>query len=202
MIKNIVFDMGRVLIHYDAYDYTKKYVKDETAAEILFEEIFQSVEWIQLDRGILSEEDAISSICKRIPKELHVYVPVLFENWHKEIPPFDEMEKLVRDLKENGYHIYLLSNTSKRFHKFRVNIPALRYFDGEFISADYRMIKPELDIFRTFYQHFCLNPAECFFVDDSNVNIEAAGLTGMSGFIYRGNVENCKAAMRKEGIRI
>lgn len=194
--------MGNVLIRYDAYEYTKKYVKNEEAAKLLLQEVFQSVEWIQLDRGVLSEEDAIRSMCRRIPEELHPYVKILFENWHEDIPPYEEMEELVRSLKENGYHIYLLSNTSKRFYKFRKNIPALNYFDGEFISADYRMVKPEREMFLTFYQHFLLNPAECFFIDDHYPNVEAALATGMTGFIYRGDVEKCKTAMRKEGITI
>lgn len=202
MIKNIVFDMGKVLIRYDAYDYVDKYVVDKAVVSLLCEEIFQSVEWIQMDRGILKEEDAIRSICRRLPEQLQHYVPTLIENWHMEIPPYKEMEVLTKKLKENGYHLYLLSNTSKRFHKFCVDIPALTYFDGTFISADYRMLKPELLIFQTFYQHFQLNPAECYFVDDNNANIEAAKMTGMSGFIYRGDVEKCKNDMRKEGIRI
>lgn len=202
MIKNIVFDMGKVLIRYDAYEYVNKYVADQAVVPLLCEEIFQSVEWIQMDRGILEEEDAIRSICRRLPDELHHYVPMLIENWHMEIPPYDEMETLAKELKEKGYHLYLLSNTSKRFHRFCVNIPALQYFDGTFISADYRMLKPELVIFQTFYQHFQLNPSECYFVDDNNANIEAAKMTGMSGFIYRGDVEKCRIAMRREGIRV
>lgn len=194
--------MGNVLIRYNAYDYVKKYVSNEEAAKLLLEEVFQSVEWIQLDRGVLREEDAIASMRARIPAELHPYVQILFDNWHEDIPPYEDMEKMIAELKENGYGIYLLSNTSQRFHKFRVNIPALKYFDGEFISSDYRMVKPELEIFRTFYQHFLLNPAECFFIDDYYPNVEAAVATGMKGFIYRGDVEKCKAAMRKEGITI
>lgn len=202
MIKNVVFDMGKVLIRYDAYAYVNQYVNDKGAVNLLCEEVFQSVEWIQMDRGIVDEKAAMHSIESRLPEELRSYVPMLIENWHKEMPPYEEMELLTRQLKENGYRLYLLSNTCKRFHEFRVNIPALRYFEGEFISADYRMLKPELIIFQTFYQHFNLNPAECFFVDDNNANIEAAKMTGMSGFIYRGDVEKCRAAMRKEGIRI
>ena len=202
MIKNIVFDMGKVLIRYDAYDYTNKYVSEKEYVSVLCEEVFQSIEWIQMDRGILEEEDAIRSIQRRLPEKLQQYVPMLIENWHMEIPPYPEMKQLAKELQENGYHLYLLSNTSKRFHQFCIKIPALQYFEGTFISADYRMLKPEPVIFHTFYQHFQLNPAECFFIDDNNANIEAAKMTGMSGFIYRGNVEKCKIAMRKEGIQI
>lgn len=202
MIKNIVFDMGNVLIRYDARTYTDKYVKNKEEGDFLCEEVFRSVEWIKMDRGILTEEDAIDSIMERLPEHLQHYVPVLIQNWHTEIPPYMEMEDLAKALKENGYHIYLLSNTSVRFHEFRVNIPALKYFEGEFISADYGMLKPELNIFRSFYHHFLLNPEECYFVDDSNANIEAAELTGMKGFVYRGNIQALKNSMEKEGIKL
>lgn len=194
--------MRNVLIRYQAREYTSQYVKDMAEGDFLCQEVFQSVEWIQLDRGILSEEDAICSICKRLPQHLQHYVATLIEHWHTYIPPYPEMEKLVKELKQHGYKIYLLSNTSLRFHKFRVNIPALQYFDGEFISADYKMLKPEQIIFQTFLKQFDLRAEECYFIDDFNVNIEAAMFAGMKGFIYRGSIEVLRTAMQKEGIAV
>lgn len=202
MIKNIVFDMGNVLINYDAKKYTEKYALDGESSKLLYNEIFCSTEWIKMDRGVLSSDGAIASVQNRVPKSLHALVERLIYDWHTEIPPYPEMEELVIRLKECGYHIYLLSNTSSRFHEFRVNIPALKYFDGEFISADCKLLKPDFAIYRAFYEHFSLNPKECYFIDDSAANIEAAEVTGMEGFVYHQDVAMLKQMLILQGIGI
>lgn len=202
MKKNIVFDMGNVLIKYDAKKYAENYTFDEVSSKLLYHEIFCSTEWLKMDRGVLSSKEAIASIQGRVPTSLHTLVEQLIKDWHKEIPPYPEMEELVAELKELGYHIYLLSNTSSRFHEFRVNIPALKYFDGEFISADCNLLKPDFAIFHAFYEHFGLNPKECFFIDDSAANIEAAEVTGMEGFVYHGDIAKLKKKLVLQGIQI
>lgn len=202
MIKNIVFDMGNVLICYDAKKYTRKYVKDDESANLLYHEIFCSTEWIKMDRGVMNGEEAIASIQKRVPQSLYSMVKRLILEWHTEIPPYEEMERLVQRLKENEYHIYLLSNTSSRFHEFRVNIPALKYFKGEFISADCGLLKPDLNIYKKFFEQYGLDPKECYFIDDMATNIEAAEITGMKGYVYHMDIDRLKRAMRDEGITI
>lgn len=201
MIKNIVFDMGNVLILYDAQRYIKDYVDNEADKELLYYEVFGSVEWIRRDHGTMTESEAIESICKRLPQRLHQSVVTLFENWHKDIPPFPEMESLIERLKRAGYNIYLLSNTGDRYYTFRKNIPALRFFDGEFISCDWHLLKPDVAIFHTFCLHFGLNPAECFFVDDSPANIYGAQQAGMHGFVYYRNTEALERALKECGVR-
>ena len=90
----------------------------------------------------------------------------------------------MKELKDKGYGIYLLSNTCSRFHTFRENIPALRFFDGEFISADCHLVKPEPGIYLRFLEQFGLRPEECVFIDDVPLNIEAAIRCGFSGIVY------------------
>ena len=200
MIRNIVFDMGNVLIHYDAARYVQDTALPEADQQLLLEQLFRSYEWIQLDRGIINDEAALTSICRRLPQHLHQTAAHLLANWHKDIPPFPEMERLAQNLKNNGYALYLLSNTSAKFHTFRKNIPALQYFDGEFISADWHLLKPDVTIYRTFCQHFSLVPSQCFFIDDLAANIEGALQAGMQGFVYHGNQKALLAALADAGI--
>ena len=202
MIKNIVFDMGNVLISYDPLKYTSLFTDNEEDGELLHREVFKSVEWVKLDRGTITVDDAITSINTRIPERLHGKIKELFDNWHRELPSHDEIEALVIRLKNNGYKIYLLSNTSKAYHKFKSNIPAIKYLDGEFISAEYNMLKPELSIYETFYETFNLRPEECLFIDDNSANIEAAELTGMRGIVYHGDAVALEEAMSSYGIRL
>ena len=70
MIKNIVFDMGGVLINFDAQRYTARFVPDPADYELIRRELFRSVEWIRMDRGSITDEQAVSSVCRRLPERL------------------------------------------------------------------------------------------------------------------------------------
>lgn len=200
MISNIVFDMGGVLIRFDVNHYIASFAEDPADQELLRREVFRSVEWVQLDRGSITDSQATQSICQRLPEHLHPAVAAVFANWHQDIPPLDGIYDLVRDLKQAGYGIYLLSNTSSRYHEFRRNIPALRFFDGEFISADCGLLKPEKEIYERFFQTFSLESASCLFIDDNAANIEASIRAGMTGIVYHGDAEELRRKLREKGI--
>lgn len=202
MIKNIVFDMGNVLVLYDARRYIDAFCDNAEDGDLLMRNLFRSVEWIRMDRGTITQAQTIESVCKRLPQRLHHTVQLLLDNWHEDIPPLPEMEALVAKLKAAGYQIYLLSNTCDRYHEFRKNIPALKYFDGEFISADWGMLKPDPLIFTTFCQHFGLVPKQCFFIDDIAANIEGAMVAGMQGAVYHGNIDALVGELQAAGVGI
>lgn len=200
MIHNIVFDMGGVLINFDAQRYTARFVPDPADYELIHRELFRSVEWIRMDRGSITDEEAVACVCRRLPERLHQAVADILEHWHQDIPPLDGVYDLVEELKGKGYGIYLLSNTCTRFHSFRKNIPALRFFDGEFISADCHLVKPEPGIYLRFLEQFALRPEECVFIDDVPLNIEAAIRCGFYGLVYHGDPARLRRELRALGV--
>ena len=200
MFKNIVFDLGNVLVRFDAKGHVEKYVQDEKVVELIFNEVFRSKEWIQYDRGILTLDEVTALVQARVPDEYHDIIKSVVGNWRTELVPHTHMEGFVEELKSEGYKIYLLSNVSKLFYSFRNKIPVLANFDGEFISGDYGLIKPEKEIYLEFYKKFDLMPEECFFIDDLGINIESAERTGMKGFVYHGDLDKLRAHMEKLGI--
>lgn len=203
MIKNIVFDMGGVLIDFDAARYTARFVPDPADHELIRRELFRSVEWVRMDRGTITDEEVAAAVCARLPERLHQAVQDILDNWHQDIPPMDGVYDLVRELKEEGgYPIYLLSNTCSRFHDFRKNIPALRFFDGEFVSCDFHLVKPEPGIYLRFLEYFHLRPEECVFIDDDPRNIEAAIRCGMGGVIYHGDPAHLRNRLWELGVRV
>lgn len=202
MIHNIVFDMGGVLIDFDARRYTARFVPDPADHELIRRELFRSVEWVKMDRGTITDEEVIAAVCARLPERLHQAVREILDNWHQDIPPLDGIYELVRELKEEaGYSIYLLSNTCTRFHTFRQNIPALKFFDGEFVSCDFHLVKPEPGIYLRFLEYFHLRPEECVFIDDDPRNIEGAIRCGMGGVIYHGDTAELRRKLRALGVR-
>lgn len=202
MIKNIVFDMGGVLINFDAERYAARFAPDPADRALLRRELFRSVEWIQMDRGSITDEQAAAAVCSRLPRHLHAAVRDILDNWHQDIPPMDGICDLVAELKAEGYGIYLLSNTCARFHRFRENIPALRFFDGEFISADHHLVKPEPGIYQCFLKEFGLNGAECVFIDDVPLNVEGAVRCGINGIVYHGDPGLLRRRLREMGVNV
>lgn len=197
MIRNIIFDMGNVLVNYEPKEYIGQFADDQDI-EILYNIIFNSIEWLQLDRGSISEEDAKSIFYSKLPRRLHPAIYEILENWHENLHEKNEMFYLVKQLKSCGYNIYLLSNTSKRFYHYSKKIPALRYFDGTIISADELLLKPDLAIYKRLLDKYDLKPEQCFFIDDHVPNVEAAVFLGMRGFVYKNNIKNLRYELAKE----
>lgn len=202
MIRNIIFDMGGVLIRFDREFFIKRLGVDDGDGRILMNEVFRSLEWARLDRGSITEADAIDSICGRTPARLHDAVKSLFTAWERPILPIEGMYELVRELKDNGYGIYLLSNASIRQQEYWPDIPVSTFFDGTIISADVSLVKPQPEIFSLLCSEFSLLPQECFMIDDMPQNIEGAFEAKMPGFIFNEDVLKLRAAMKRMGIKV
>lgn len=192
MIKNIVFDMGKVLVKFEPLKYIAHYTSDEKDTQILLDEVFGSKEWIGLDHGKIKQHDAVTSICKRIPTHLHDATADLIHNWYKYREPIEGMENIIIDLKARGYNVFVLSNISSIYHELKKYIPALQQIDNEFLSYQWHLLKPAVEFYTAFYSHFNLIPSECLFIDDLPINIFMAEHTGMQGIIFKGDSQRLK----------
>lgn len=202
MIRNIVFDMAWVLFEYKPKQFTEKYLPKHEDAELVYRELFCAPEWLETDRGRLSDEEYLSIVLGRLPGRLHAAARFLYEHWHEMPVPITGMEEIVRRLKQGGYGIYLLSNMSSRFYRFYKRIPAMHFFDGMIVSADVHAIKPEPDIYLILFRRFGLKPEECFFIDDRAENVAAADALGMKGFCFTQNIGELEAGLRAGGITL
>jgi putative hydrolase of the HAD superfamily len=197
MIRNIIFDMGNVLARFDIPRFCDSSAKNDADSAVLQREVFQSVEWAQFDRGVITRDDVVRSISGRLPDRLRPQVQWLVERWYDHFEADPEMERFIGKLKQLGYGIYLLSNASVDFYAFRSSLKALRYFDGELVSSDVRLLKPDRQIFEALLAKYALKAEECFFVDDMFNNVEAALRLGFSGMVYRGSVQDLERELGK-----
>ena len=202
MIKNIIFDMGGVLLHYDPSRFVDLLSVEAQDRTLLMREVFRSVEWVRMDRGSIGEEEASAAMKERLPKRLHGAVDRLMNWWELELRPMEGMEELLAELKELGYGIYLLSNATLRQPEYFDRIPASRYLDGRMVSAFYQLLKPQREIFETMLREFALKAEECFFVDDSSANVEGAYCVGLSGAVFDGDVPRLRRALHAAGVRV
>lgn len=201
-IRNIVFDMGNVLIHDDMPAYIAGYLDDENDCKLVFQELMSGLEWTAWDRGTMNVEEVSKAVEERLPKHLHGVSAKLMNGWHMQAEPVEGIADLIKQLKENGYGVYILSNTAITYYAYRHILPAIEFFDGEFISADHNVLKPEIEIYNLFTKTHNLQPAECFFVDDLLVNIQGAQAAGWQGFCFKKNIVDLKQALQEAGVNI
>lgn len=201
MIKNIVFDMGGVLIVWDTARMLSQLNLPQQDNELLNRELLRSVEWIGEDRGDYNEQQLEKAACAKLPEHLHEPVHRLVQWYRWFLLPMPGMAALVRELKGNGYGIYLLSNAGTNLRDYFSLIPGAEYFDGIMVSAEERQLKPSREIYERLYEKYSLNPAECWFTDDTPANIEGAMQAGMQGAVFHGDTARLRREMIAAGIR-
>ena len=203
MIRNVVFDMGNVLIHWKPNLFVEDLGVPEGDRALLLREVFGSVEWIQMDRGTLSMEDGLDVICRRLPERLRGPARELTLNWWRRwLLPMEGMADLVRELKGLGYGVYLLSNAKLDLPLYFDRIPGSECFDGKIVSADWKRLKPQPEIYETLLREYGLRAEECCFIDDLNSNIEGAWLVGMDGAIFDGDLPRLRRALNDAGVPV
>ena len=202
MIRNILFDMGNVLIRFDRQAFLDRLEVSPEDKQLLLERVFLSTEWVQMDRGTLDEPEAEARMGADLPERLHGAVHQLVSLWDQPMLPIDGMYELVEELKNAGCGLYLLSNASRRQHSYWPRIEASRFFDGTIISADEGIMKPSCEYFIRALNRFGLKAHECFFVDDMPANVEAAAFCGIPGTVFRGDAALLRRQLRAAGVNI
>lgn len=178
MIKNIVFDIGNVILNFDIKRVLKEYTSDSNIRKFILDNIINSPEWLGdalIDTGYLKVEDAIKIVCDRTN---HINDKVIIDFWttYLNYAYIDKkLLELIIKLKENGYHIYLLSNINPYTHNYILEKSNLfDIVDGYVLSYQVHMIKPYQGIYKELLNRCSLIPNETLFIDDNARNIKTA----------------------------
>lgn len=203
MIKNIVFDMGGVLIKWTPRMYIDRYNLTEEEKILLEKVIFRNYHWPLLDFGYYkTEQDFLNDINPMIPEHLRDIAKDIVTKWDQpQVPDYPGMADLIGKLKNNGYKIYLLSNAGPRHDEYWPRVAASKYFDGKVVSAYESQFKPGTEIFKTLLNRFSLKAEECVFIDDVAVNCAGAFLAGLTPIVFE-NPEQLVTELSKLNIRI
>lgn len=184
MIRNIVFDIGNVLIGFEAMDYLRSLFGEEKAVRIA-KAVFGSGYWVELDYANLSEEEILELFCSGAP-DLRSEIFEAFDRIGECVEKLDWPVPLIESLKEKGYGVYFLSNMSE--HVIGSNREAFAFtshMHGGVWSCDVHTVKPETEIYKILFERHMLVPEECLFIDDSFVNIQKAKEFGMKGIVFK-----------------
>lgn len=199
MIKNIVFDMGGVLIDFD-FDQTLNENYKKEYHDLLNEKVFRNAVWSRMDGGFERSADVISRIVPTLPEETRELMSEMISDFYPYMTAIDGMADLITRLKKAGYPVYLLSNATPRFFDRYMDYPSLVLLDGYFISALYKLLKPQREIYEAFCNKFSVKAEECFFIDDMPRNIEGAKACGMEGFVFKKDIPALEQALRAAGV--
>ena len=181
MIKNIVFDLGNVLISFKPSEFLDKNGYSSEEKSVILNDIFRSQEWIRIDKGEITTDEAIKLITER--SSLKKDEIVSFFDLRREILyPIEQNIKILPELKKQGYRLYFLSNfPDDLFDEVYSGNPFFKDFSGGIISARVKAAKPERKIFDILLEKYELLPEECLFIDDIEINVATANEVGMKG---------------------
>lgn len=184
MYKNIIFDLGNVLLEFNPEKYLDQYFTDSNLIQELYQVIFKSPEWIELDRGTMSKDEFTDVICKRKP-ELKNEIKLVLNNWEEMLDVKEASVKVLKNLNKKGYDLFALSN----FHETAFQVVYDKYdffsvFRGMVISAREKCVKPEEEIYRILLENYGLAPGESLFIDDTRANLDTAERMGINTILF------------------
>ena len=185
--KNIVFDMGNVLVDFDADTATRHFTDNAQIVREIHNVLFYSKEWLALDMGSITEDKALSRILPRLSSDkVRDIAKVTFEHWHEyALVNRHGVAEIIAALKARGQKIYILSNAARRLTKiYKTVLPATELYDGALFSGEVLALKPQPLIYKIFFERFNLEPSDCFFIDDVQANVDAAIQCGMDAWQF------------------
>lgn len=187
MIRNIVLDMGNVLLDFNPEFVLDRFCSSEEEKEVIRKELFEGPEWALGDRGDIKDKDRFDLVKERVPEKYHEALRNCCDHWDICMKPLDGAREFCEYVKEHGYGIYVLSNASDLFYMYFPKFLPLAFFNGVFVSSDYLMLKPDVKIYETFLDKYGLKGEECLFIDDREENVLGAEKAGMQGFRFLGD---------------
>lgn len=197
LIKNIVFDLGGVLLEWNVDKILSACFDSPELKQKVKTAVFQHPDWHALDSGILKEEDAIHAFSKRTGLPIGEIQRVVNIARYS-LVPMPESMKLLNDLTKQRFDVYCLSNMhEKSWELISKRFDFWDKFKGIVISCTLKKAKPDPAIFEYLLSTYHLIPDQTIFIDDHPGNVNAAVKSGIHGILFQ-SAEDC----RKEILRL
>lgn len=183
MIKNIVFDIGNVILEGTPANCLKYSDIDEESKKVIENVVFKNKKWKELDYGYINFDEYFDLISNNLPNELKSIARELLNNSYKNRRMNKEIMSLMKKLFHNQYKIYILSDNNIDTYNYLKTTELNDFISGWCVSALYHKTKSDSGLYSVLIDEFNLTPDECYFIDDREGNIEKAKEIGMQGFV-------------------
>ena len=190
-MKNLVFDMGNVLIEWNSEKILQAITDDRKLHNLLRKEVFETGLWVQTDEGVKTREEMIEIVTAKIGEEYRNEITQLSRYWYKYVDVYTKVQDRIIELSKNGYNIYILSNTAYTFYDLVKEgyLPAASIAKGIVISCEEKVLKPNEKIYNILLERYNLDPHDTMFFDDLSENIWGAARCGINGFVVENEHE-------------
>lgn len=186
MIKNIIFDVGKVLIDWNPEVTMREVGCSDEEISLLEEKLFKSGIWNEEDRCVLSREELADLFVSQAP-ELENKIRAFYERATETAKLRNYVHDWIDSLKESGYKVYILSNFGEVAWSRAVESGAIDFLnrvDGYVVSYMIKEIKPNPAIYLELLKRFNLKADESVFIDDSMKNVTGAEAVGIKGILF------------------
>lgn len=186
MIKTVIFDIGNVLVDFCWRKMYEGFGLEAQELERFADATVRHQAWVDLDQGIITTEEAKEAYAKEVP-EYRAFIERIYQEMDKMLVQFEYSIPWIKELKERGYRIYILSNWSKPAYDACQNtaLSFLPLVDGVVFSYKEFVIKPDKKIYEIICDRYDINPAEAVFLDDSEANIMSAREFGLHAIHFK-----------------
>ena len=201
MAKAVIFDVGRVLFHWDLRHLFAKLIDDEAELE-RFVGLVITPEWhFQHDAGRPLAEMVEERIGEYPQHE--ALIRAYATRFNETIPgPIEGMIELVEELSAAGVPLFVITNFGHEFwQQFRPTQPVFDRFRAILVSGTERLVKPDPAIYRLALERFGLEADEALFIDDREDNIAGAESVGIAGHVFR-DALTTRMWLRAQGLPI
>ena len=205
MIKNIIFDLGNVIINYNQKKIINNFTEKEEEIKYIYDEIFHAPEWTLMDLGDITNDEAIEIINKRNEFKYEKLTQEFLHEWYKKQPINRDIVEIAKILKNNGYNLFVLSNMANQTYEYFKNDEFFSLCTGIVISAHEHVKKTDEKVYRLLLDRYNLNAEECLFIDDddSGKNYETANKIGIKGRrIMPNQAEDVKKLLLEFNVKI
>lgn len=199
-IRHIVFDIGKVLVHYDPNIPFSRLIPDETERKWFFDNVCTHDWNIEQDRGRTWEEAEALAIAKH--PEHAENIRNFRRHWHDMVPhAYEDSVAIMLGLIESGHDVTMLTNfAADTFGEAKERFDFLGRPRGVTVSGDIRKIKPDREIYDHHVASFDLDPAATLFIDDSQKNVDGARAAGWQAVLFT-DARTLQADLERLGIK-
>ena len=195
MIKNLVFDLGNVLIEWNSEKILTYFEPEKERRQVLRQAIFESGVWHQTDKGELSLKEACEEVLTQLDASYHSAIKNIFYHWYEVVYVYSDLQERIRLWVAQDYRIYILSTTCEIFYHIEKAglLPIYPLLSGYILSSEVGVVKPEAEIYQKLLKKYNLNPVESVFIDDIQANLDTAAEMGFETILSTSETENIRA---------
>lgn len=184
MIRNLIFDFGKVLVDY-TFDSLKTYISDPEESARFYQLVTDPQLVDRWDKELTPYNDIVAELKQKYPQ------------WAEQLQHFSDhqidiilgempgMHDLLIRLKKEGFHLYGLSNWSSKVYEVMDKYDIFQLLEGRIISSEAHILKPDIAIYQTLLDTYHLRAEECVFTDDKLINVEGARAAGLHAILFQ-----------------